>query len=146
MEAVTIDAVTKASKVARTTLYRHFQSSSHLLAATFERFGRLDALVNNSGGQFPQAAIDFIVKNQAADGSWGYTAGTSGDTSILGWQLQALKAASVSKDFAVPEKCVAGMSAFLDKVASGKSKSVCLGPGEAAYLARASFTSAGWIS
>ncbi len=37
VEAVTVDAVTKASKVARTTLYRHFQSSSHLLAATFER-------------------------------------------------------------------------------------------------------------
>ena len=29
VEAVTIDAVTKASKVARTTLYRHFHSSSH---------------------------------------------------------------------------------------------------------------------
>lgn len=37
IEAVTIDAVTKASKVARTTLYRHFTSSSQLLAATFER-------------------------------------------------------------------------------------------------------------
>jgi AcrR family transcriptional regulator len=37
VEAVTIEAVTKASKVARTTLYRHFNSSSHLLAATFER-------------------------------------------------------------------------------------------------------------
>ena len=37
VEAVTIEAVTKASKVARTTLYRHFTSSSHLLAATFER-------------------------------------------------------------------------------------------------------------
>ncbi|MFN6552232.1 TetR/AcrR family transcriptional regulator [Mycolicibacterium septicum] len=37
VEAVTIDAVTKASKVARTTLYRHFKSSSQLLAATFER-------------------------------------------------------------------------------------------------------------
>lgn len=37
VEAVTIDAVTKASKVARTTLYRHFSSSSQLLAATFER-------------------------------------------------------------------------------------------------------------
>lgn len=37
VEAVTIDAVTKASKIARTTLYRHFTSSSHLLAATFER-------------------------------------------------------------------------------------------------------------
>lgn len=37
IEAVTIDAVTKASKVARTTLYRHFDSSAQLLAATFER-------------------------------------------------------------------------------------------------------------
>jgi AcrR family transcriptional regulator len=37
IEAVTIDAVTKASKVARTTLYRHFGSSSDLLAATLER-------------------------------------------------------------------------------------------------------------
>lgn len=37
IDAVTIEAVTKASKVARTTLYRHFNSSSHLLAATFER-------------------------------------------------------------------------------------------------------------
>ncbi len=36
IEAVTVDAVTKASKVARTTLYRHFTSSTHLLAATFE--------------------------------------------------------------------------------------------------------------
>ncbi|WP_327097227.1 TetR/AcrR family transcriptional regulator [Nocardia vinacea] len=37
IEAVTIDAVTRASKVARTTLYRHFDSSTQLLAATFER-------------------------------------------------------------------------------------------------------------
>lgn len=37
IEAVTIDAVTKASKVARTTLYRHFTDSTQLLAAAFER-------------------------------------------------------------------------------------------------------------
>lgn len=37
IEAVTIDAVTGLSKVARTTLYRHFTSSTHLIAATFER-------------------------------------------------------------------------------------------------------------
>ena len=30
-----------------------------LFAAAFERFGRLDCLVNNAGGQFPQDAIDF---------------------------------------------------------------------------------------
>jgi TetR/AcrR family transcriptional regulator, regulator of autoinduction and epiphytic fitness len=37
IEAVTIDAVTKSSKVARTTLYRHFGCSSDLRAATLER-------------------------------------------------------------------------------------------------------------
>lgn len=37
VEAVTVDAVTRLSKVARTTLYRHFASSTHLLAAAFER-------------------------------------------------------------------------------------------------------------
>jgi NAD(P)-dependent dehydrogenase (short-subunit alcohol dehydrogenase family) len=33
-----------------------------LMAATLERFGRIDSLVNNGGGQFPQNAIDFSVK------------------------------------------------------------------------------------
>jgi NAD(P)-dependent dehydrogenase (short-subunit alcohol dehydrogenase family) len=47
-----------------------------LLAATFERYGRVDTLVNNSGGQFPQAAIDFSVKGWNAvidtnlNGTW----------------------------------------------------------------------------
>jgi AcrR family transcriptional regulator len=37
VEAVTVDAVTRLSKVARTTLYRHFGSTTHLVAAAFER-------------------------------------------------------------------------------------------------------------
>jgi NAD(P)-dependent dehydrogenase (short-subunit alcohol dehydrogenase family) len=47
-----------------------------LIASTYERFGRLDTLVNNSGGQFPQAAIDFSVKGWNAvidtnlNGTW----------------------------------------------------------------------------
>jgi len=47
-----------------------------LMDETFERFGRLDTLVNNGGGQFPQAAIDFSVKGWNAvidtnlNGSW----------------------------------------------------------------------------
>jgi NAD(P)-dependent dehydrogenase (short-subunit alcohol dehydrogenase family) len=47
-----------------------------LIAETFERYGRLDALVNNGGGQFPQSAIDFSVKGWLAvidtnlNGTW----------------------------------------------------------------------------
>jgi citronellol/citronellal dehydrogenase len=47
-----------------------------LFDAAWTRFGRLDLLVNNAGGQFPQAAIDFSPKGWAAvvdtnlNGTW----------------------------------------------------------------------------
>lgn len=47
-----------------------------LVAETWERFGRLDVLVNNGGGQFPQAALDYSVKGWNAvidtnlNGTW----------------------------------------------------------------------------
>jgi 7-alpha-hydroxysteroid dehydrogenase len=34
------------------------QQLEHLLAATLERFGRLDVLVNNAGGSFPKPALE----------------------------------------------------------------------------------------
>lgn len=37
VEAVTVEAVTSLSRVARTTLYRHFGSTTDLVAAAFER-------------------------------------------------------------------------------------------------------------
>ena len=37
VEAVTVEAVPRLSRVARTTLYRHFESSTDLVAAAFER-------------------------------------------------------------------------------------------------------------
>lgn len=49
---------------------------ARLMDEIFERFGRLDILVNNGGGQFPQAAIDFSVKGWRAvidtnlNGTW----------------------------------------------------------------------------
>jgi citronellol/citronellal dehydrogenase len=49
---------------------------TQLIDATYERFGGLDTLVNNAGGQFPQAAIDFSVKGWLAvidtnlNGTW----------------------------------------------------------------------------
>ena len=47
-----------------------------LMAETWERFGKIDSLVNNAGGQFPQAAIDFSDKGWRAvidtnlNGTW----------------------------------------------------------------------------
>lgn len=49
---------------------------SALIDDTWKRFGRLDTLVNNGGGQYPQAAIDFTPKGWNAvidtnlNGSW----------------------------------------------------------------------------
>ena len=55
---------------------REPQQVDALIEATWQRFGRLDVLVNNGGGQFPQAAIDFSVKGWLAvidtnlNGTW----------------------------------------------------------------------------
>jgi len=70
-----------------------------------------------------QAAINYIVTGQAEDGSWGYTAPAAGDTSIVGWQVQALKAAKLSKDIVVPDKTIKRAISFLDKVSVGSRKS-----------------------
>jgi NAD(P)-dependent dehydrogenase (short-subunit alcohol dehydrogenase family) len=49
---------------------------ANLIKLAWERFGRLDTLVNNAGGQFPQAAIDYSVKGWRAvidtnlNGTW----------------------------------------------------------------------------
>jgi len=78
-----------------------------------------------------QAAINFIVSAQAPNGSWGYQPGVPGDTSIVGWEIQALRAAQLSKDLIVPDKTVKSAMKFLDSVSSGSRKAVYgyAGPG-----------------
>lgn len=52
------------------------EAVSRAMDAVWARFGGLDVLVNNAGGQFPQAALDFIVKGWNAvidtnlNGTW----------------------------------------------------------------------------
>jgi hypothetical protein len=62
-------------------------------------------------------AVDFIIEAQAANGSWGHTSGTAGDTTIVGWQIQALKSAKLAQ-IPVPPKCWEKASEFLESVSS----------------------------
>ncbi|HSQ56829.1 MAG TPA: prenyltransferase/squalene oxidase repeat-containing protein [Gemmata sp.] len=73
-----------------------------------------------------QAAINFIQRQQGANGSWGYSVSspTTGDTSIVGWQVQALEAAMLSKDIVVDQRVVKKAIAFLDLAAAGSRKAM----------------------
>ena len=71
-----------------------------------------------------QAAIDYIQKGQGPRGSWGYIAGTDNDTSILGWQIQALHAAKLTQDLEVDDKVIEKAITFLNFVSTGQNKSV----------------------
>jgi hypothetical protein len=70
-----------------------------------------------------QRAVNFIQSAQATDGSWGYAANTNGDTSIVGWQIQALHSAKLCKDLVVDRRTLERARKFLDSVSSGSSKS-----------------------
>ncbi len=63
-----------------------------------------------------QASINFIINAQSKkNGSWGYDPGTDGDTSILGWQIMALKSA-VHADININPLTVRVANAFLNEV------------------------------
>ena len=66
------------------------------------------------------AAINFISNAQhRTNGSWGYTPGSDGDTSILGWQVMALKSAVHAK-IPVNPNTVRGANLFLNQVQDEK--------------------------
>ncbi|MCC9643074.1 hypothetical protein LOC71_12375 [Rhodopirellula sp. JC740] len=66
-----------------------------------------------------QQAINFIVTAQCADGGWRYRPreASGGDTSVVGWQVMALKSAHMGH-LIVPPQTINGSSLFLDKVQS----------------------------
>ncbi|MBA4066536.1 MAG: hypothetical protein C0501_23095 [Isosphaera sp.] len=63
-----------------------------------------------------QAAVNAVQRAQGPNGSWGYSTKNpnNGDTSITGWQVQALTAARLSKDLTVDARVVRKAVAFLD--------------------------------
>ena len=66
-----------------------------------------------------QAALNYIIMAQCNDGGWRYSPnGTGGgDTSVVGWQLMALKSGYMGH-LAVPPQTIQGAILFLDKVQS----------------------------
>lgn len=65
-----------------------------------------------------QQAVDFIVWAQdPSGGGWRYAPRQRGDTSVVGWQLMALKSASMGR-LRVPGETVHGVDRFLDSVAA----------------------------
>lgn len=61
-----------------------------------------------------QAALDYIVSAQnPSDGGWRYNFQQAGDTSVVGWQVMALKSGHLAY-LRVPNSAVLGASHFLD--------------------------------
>jgi hypothetical protein len=71
---------------------------------------------------YAQAAVNYIQRAQGPNGSWGYNAGSNGDTSIVGWQIQALHAARLSKDLVVDDRVIKKAIKFLDSASAGAKK------------------------
>jgi hypothetical protein len=73
-------------------------------------------------GAAAQMAINFIVKAQnPTEGGWRYqgTADEPGDTSVVGWQVMALKS-GIMAGLDVPTTALTGASKFLKSASSGK--------------------------
>ncbi|MBX7167094.1 MAG: terpene cyclase/mutase family protein [Pirellulales bacterium] len=63
-----------------------------------------------------QKAVDFIVAAQdKRGGGWRYSPGEPGDTSVLGWQVMALRSAQMAY-LNVPEDTLAAATRYLDHV------------------------------
>ncbi|MBF6169962.1 TetR/AcrR family transcriptional regulator [Nocardia blacklockiae] len=67
LEAITVDAVTRVSHVARTTLYRHFDNVVHLRAATLEHL-LPPVLEAPTEGTLRERLVELVARQAAAIG------------------------------------------------------------------------------
>jgi hypothetical protein len=68
-------------------------------------------------------AVQYITRAQHPDGGWRYEPLQPGDTSVLGWQLFALRSANMS-GIPVPRPTISRTKRFLDLVAADRSKTI----------------------
>ena len=66
-----------------------------------------------------QSAIRFILSAQHSEGGWRYNPGDPGDTSVVGWQMMALKSGQMAY-LHVPAKAFEAAGGFLDRVQADK--------------------------
>ena len=77
-----------------------------------------------------QRAVDFILNAQnKADGGWRYNPNDPGDTSVVGWQLMALKSAHMA-GLNVGGSVFSGTSKWLDAVAVHEGSEYSYQPGQ----------------
>jgi hypothetical protein len=77
-----------------------------------------------------QAAVNFILDAQnKADGGWRYNPGDPGDTSVVGWQLMALKSAHMA-GLDVGGSVFSGTSKWLDSVSVHDGTEYSYQPGQ----------------
>jgi hypothetical protein len=62
-----------------------------------------------------QGAVNFIIRSQHSGGGWRYQPNTPGDTSVVGWQVVALKSAYQAK-IPIPRTVSVGINKFLKDV------------------------------
>ncbi|VTT96928.1 Uncharacterized protein OS=Planctomyces limnophilus (strain ATCC 43296 / DSM 3776 / IFAM 1008 / 290) GN=Plim_1146 PE=4 SV=1: Prenyltrans_2 [Gemmataceae bacterium] len=71
-----------------------------------------------------QSAVNHIVVTQTPNGSWAAAPGERGDITLVGWQVQALKAAAMSKAVTVPAATFKKAVDFLNLAGVGTRKPV----------------------
>jgi hypothetical protein len=81
-----------------------------------------------------QKAIDFIVAAQHPEGGWRYRPGDEGDTSVLGWQVMALRSGQLAY-LSVPEETIQKATRYLDSAqANSQGSAYSYRPGGSAKL------------
>ncbi len=89
-------------------------------------------------------AVEFLADTQDFGGGWRYFPGQPGDTSVVAWQLMALKSAQFSR-IAVPQKVFSGVDRFLISASSMRGSRYAYLP-DRSNFPTPSMTAAGLLS